>query len=140
MAFYCVMMMKTALELAQEDPVYQDTATKFFEHFLRISSAMLNRSEKAAACGMKKINSFMTSFTCLKGRSSRSKCDRYLPLFAVETMEPEIYKKAPIFERRLEWFFNLGGSTIRLSVACCVTVANAHQVPPSLSDRDEYQL
>ena len=46
MAFYCVMMMKIALELSQEDPVYQDTATKFFEHFQRIAAAMINLREK----------------------------------------------------------------------------------------------
>ena len=34
MAFYCLVMLKIALELARENPVYQDSATKFFEHFL----------------------------------------------------------------------------------------------------------
>jgi hypothetical protein len=42
MAMYCLNMMRIALELAQHNPVYQDTATKFFEHFLFIASAMTN--------------------------------------------------------------------------------------------------
>ncbi|MEW5915827.1 MAG: glucosidase, partial [Gemmatimonadota bacterium] len=34
MAFYCVTMLGIALELASEDPVYEDLASKFFEHFI----------------------------------------------------------------------------------------------------------
>jgi hypothetical protein len=40
MGFYCLVMLKIALELATENPVYQDSASKFFEHFLRIAKAM----------------------------------------------------------------------------------------------------
>jgi len=40
MGFYSLVMLKIALELAQDNPVYQDTASKFFEHFLRIAGAM----------------------------------------------------------------------------------------------------
>ena len=40
MGFYCLIMLKIALELSKDNPVYQDTASKFFEHFLRIARAM----------------------------------------------------------------------------------------------------
>lgn len=41
MAFYCLYMLKIALELALKvDPVYEDMASKFFEHFVLISDAM----------------------------------------------------------------------------------------------------
>jgi hypothetical protein len=40
MGFFTLEMLKIALELAREDPVYQDLATKFFEHFLAIAAAM----------------------------------------------------------------------------------------------------
>jgi hypothetical protein len=33
-------MLTIALELAKENPVYEDIATKFFEHFLYIAEAM----------------------------------------------------------------------------------------------------
>ena len=42
MAMYCLNLMRIALELAQHDPVYEDIATKFFEHFLYIAEAMTN--------------------------------------------------------------------------------------------------
>jgi hypothetical protein len=40
MAAYCLTMLSMALELAREDPAYEDVASKFFEHFVAISSAM----------------------------------------------------------------------------------------------------
>ena len=39
---YTLNLMRIALELATEDPVYEDIATKFFEHFLYIADAMTN--------------------------------------------------------------------------------------------------
>ncbi|HSB60111.1 MAG TPA: glucosidase, partial [Vicinamibacteria bacterium] len=40
MAFYCATMLSMALELAREDPVYEDMASKFFEHFVAIVDAI----------------------------------------------------------------------------------------------------
>ena len=39
---YCLNMLAIALELARENRVYEDVATKFFEHFLYIADAMNN--------------------------------------------------------------------------------------------------
>ena len=40
MAFFCVVMLDISLELALHDPVYEDMASKFFEHFVLIVDAM----------------------------------------------------------------------------------------------------
>jgi hypothetical protein len=40
MAMYCLNMLGITLELAKEDPVYEDIATKFFEHFVYIGAAV----------------------------------------------------------------------------------------------------
>jgi hypothetical protein len=40
MAFYCLTMLAIALELAQDNPAYEDVASKFFEHFVAIADAM----------------------------------------------------------------------------------------------------
>ena len=49
---YCLNLMRIALELALHNPVYEDIATKFFEHFLHIAEAMTNIGDDAAsACG-----------------------------------------------------------------------------------------
>lgn len=47
MAFFCVVMLDISLELAQYDAVYEDMASKFFEHFVLIVDAM----NKIGACG-----------------------------------------------------------------------------------------
>ena len=54
MAMYCLNMLTIALELAEMNPVYEDMATKFFEHFLYIADAMNHIGATARASGMKK--------------------------------------------------------------------------------------
>ncbi|HEV8457826.1 MAG TPA: glucosidase, partial [Methylomirabilota bacterium] len=43
MGMYCLNMLAMALELAREDPAYEDVASKFFEHFVYIAHATRNR-------------------------------------------------------------------------------------------------
>lgn len=40
MAQFAASMMNIALELAKGDPVYEDVACKFFEHYVQISEAI----------------------------------------------------------------------------------------------------
>lgn len=40
MAFFCIIMLEIALELAQHDPAFEDMAGKFFEHFVIIVESM----------------------------------------------------------------------------------------------------
>ena len=48
MAFYCVVMLNIALELAlYYDPIYEDMASKFLEHFVFIVDAMNSLGGKA---------------------------------------------------------------------------------------------
>lgn len=109
MAFYCVMMMKIALTLAEEEPVYQDSATKFFEHFQRISTAMVDYKRGKHGLWDDEDGFFYDLLHFPDGRTVPLKVRSIvglLPLFAVETLEPDSFKKVPIFEKRLEWFTN----------------------------------
>ena len=45
MAVYCANLFRMALELALDDPTYEDLALKFFEHFLAIAHAMNHRGD-----------------------------------------------------------------------------------------------
>ena len=45
MAMYSLNMMRIALELALHNPVYQEIAIKFLNHFLAIAKAMTNIGE-----------------------------------------------------------------------------------------------
>lgn len=120
MAFYCVMMMKISLELAQEEPIYQDMATKFFEHFQRISASMSNCGGKGYSLWDAEDKFYYDVLHLPDGKIVPLKVRSLvglLPMFAVETLAPELFKKSPIFERRLEWFTNRH-SALSCNIAC----------------------
>jgi hypothetical protein len=109
MGSYCLSMFKIALELAQENPVYQDVASKFFEHFLRIAHAMTAEGGHGRSLWDEEDGFFYDAlhlpdgtFTSLKVRSMVG----LLPLFAVDTLEPDLLEQVPDFNRRMEWFYN----------------------------------
>jgi hypothetical protein len=114
MAMYCLNLMRIALELALHNPVYQDIATKFFEHFLGIAEAMTNiggagdPGSSATGVGLwddadefyyDELNLPNGKIVKLKVRSMVG----LIPLFAVETLEPEMLARLPEFRNRLEW-------------------------------------
>jgi len=103
MAFYCTTMLAMALELASEEPAYEDMASKFFEHFVAITDAM-----NAVGGGLwdegdgfyyDKLHAdgFMTP---LRIRSLVGA----IPLFAVEVLESDVIDRLPGFKKRMEWF------------------------------------
>jgi hypothetical protein len=108
MAMYCLNLMRIALELAQHNPVYEDIATKFFEHFLHIAEAMTNIGDGMGLWNDEDgffydvLNLPDGQLLPLKVRSMVG----LIPLFAVETLEPELCAKVPAFTERLDWFLN----------------------------------
>src|SRR5262249_51555434 len=52
MAAYCLNMLRIALELALHNHVYEDVATKFFEHFLSIAEAMTSMGDPGSGVGL----------------------------------------------------------------------------------------
>lgn len=109
MGFYCLMMLKIALELANEEPIYQDTATKFYEHFLRIATAIGGHGREGHSLWDEEDGFFYDALHLHDGVDQtiplrvRSLVG-LLPLIAVETLEPELLEQMPIFERRMHWF------------------------------------
>ncbi len=108
MGMFCLSMLTIALELAVDNPVYEDVATKFMEHFFYIAEAM-NRK-----CG-DHINLYddddgfyydvvhnhqLGTNQYVKVRSMVG----LIPIFAVTTLESQTLSKFPGFKRRLNWF------------------------------------
>jgi Glycosyl hydrolase family 63 C-terminal domain len=109
MAMYALNLMRIALELAQRNPVYEDIATKFFEHFLHIAQAMTRIGGNGAGMGLwNEADEFFYDALHLPDGSMRALRIRsmvgLIPLFAVETLDPELLQRVPGFKRRLEWF------------------------------------
>jgi hypothetical protein len=109
MAMYSLNLMRIALELAMNDHVYEDIATKFFEHFLFIAQAMNDMGEEGVGLWDEKdefyydvLNPSVGGVVPLKVRSMVG----FVPLFAVETLEPEVLERLPGFAQRVEWFLN----------------------------------
>jgi hypothetical protein len=104
MAFYCTTMLSIALELAREDPVYEDVASKFFEHFVAIADAIntlggsgLWHEEDGFYYDQLSVNGTKTP---LRVRSLVG----VVPLFAAEVLEQDVLDQLPGFKKRMNWF------------------------------------
>ncbi len=138
MAMYCLNMLAIALELANENPAYEDLASKFWEHFLYIAHAMGTHGESGVDLWDEEDGFFYDvlhrpdgSKLPLKVRSMVG----LIPLFAVETLEPEMLEKLPGFKRRLEWFVDHRPDLTR-HVACMRSPGRAERRLLSVVDPD----
>ncbi len=104
MGMYALNMMDMALEISIHDIAFEDTATKFFEHFVMIaeslnSHAMWNDEDK-----------FFYDTLCVAGSDPLPLRIQSIvgltSLFAVSTIHKEMFDKLPDFEKRISWFEN----------------------------------
>jgi hypothetical protein len=106
-AMYSLNLMRIALELAQENDVYEDIASKFFEHFLHIAEAMTKIGGEEQGLWDEE-DKFYYDVLCVPGSSPRPMRIRsmvgLIPLFAVEVLEPELLERLKGFDARLKWF------------------------------------
>jgi Glycosyl hydrolase family 63 C-terminal domain len=141
MGMYCLNMLAMALELAKEDRTYADVASKFFEHFVYIADAMNNRGGEGIDLWDEEDGFFYDvlhmpddSHHKLKVRSMVG----LIPLFAVETLEPDIVDALPGFKKRMLWFIenrprfrnNVTSTTTRDGkVRRLLSIVNAERLP-----------
>src|SRR5579885_1181864 len=107
MGMYCLNMLAIALELAKDDPAYEDVASKFFEHFVYIARAIHDIGRKGRSL-WDEVDGFYYDVLHLPNGDEHFIKIRsmvgLIPLFAVETLEPEIVDCLPGFKRRMQWF------------------------------------
>jgi hypothetical protein len=123
MAMYCLNMLAIALELAKTNPVYEDIATKFFEHFLYIANAMDRIGEEETSLWNEEDEFYYDVLHFPNGEQTALKVRSMvglIPLFAIETITPEILNVLPNFKKRLEWFIQ-NRPDLRQNVACMQT-------------------
>jgi len=107
MAMYSLNLMRIALELAKHNHVYEDIATKFFEHFLYIANAMNNIGDQGIGLWDENDQFFYDVLRFPDGEMMPLRVRSMvglIPLYAVEVLEPELLEQLPDFKRRLEWF------------------------------------
>jgi Glycosyl hydrolase family 63 C-terminal domain len=104
MAFYCLTMLSMALELAREDPAYEDIASKFFEHFVAIADAM----NSLGGTGLwDERDGFYYDQLRYNGSSTPLRVRSLvglIPLIAVEVLEENQLRRLPGFRKRMMWF------------------------------------
>ena len=133
MGFYCLTMLSMALELAQTNPVYEDMASKFFEHFIGITDAMnslggsgLWDEKDGFYYDQLKVDGQMIP---LRTRSLVG----LMPLIAVENLETAKINKLPGFKKRMEWFLKYRKDLAALVTYCevCPFTGNRMLAIPS---------
>jgi hypothetical protein len=139
MAMYALNLLAIGLELAKEDPAYEDVASKFWEHFLYIAHAMNNRGDDEIRLWDEQDGFFYDVLHLPQGKPFPMKVRSMgglIPLFGGETLEPELLDRLPDFKRRMEWFIE-NRPDLTANVACMRTPGRAERRLLSIVSQDQ---
>jgi hypothetical protein len=139
MAMYTLNLLAIALELASEDPTYEDVASKFWEHFIYIAHAMSHRGHDSMGLWNEEDGFFYDVLRLPDGTHYPMKIRSMvglIPLFAVETLEPELLDRLPGFRRRLHWFLE-NRPDLTENVACMRTRGMGERRLLSIATQDQ---
>ncbi len=104
MAFYCSTMLSIALELAREDPAYEDVASKFFEHFVAITDAM----NTLGGTGLwDEQDGFYYDQILRDGKPTPLRLRSLvgvIPILAADVLEGSTIEHLTGFKKRMDWF------------------------------------
>ena len=106
MGLYSLSMLRIALELARENPVYEEVASTLFERFLSIAQSLEGLGDGLGFWD-DEDGFFYDALRFTDGNQQRLRVRSVvglIPLFAVETLEPDELERFPQFKARLEWF------------------------------------
>jgi mannosylglycerate hydrolase MGH1-like protein len=107
MGFFCLYLMRIALELANENPVYEGVATKFFEHFIYIGAAMKKMGGRNYQLWDETDGFFYDVLRFPNGEFHKFRLRSLvglIPLYAIEVLEQDELQSHPNFLRDVEWF------------------------------------
>ena len=117
MGMYTLNLMRIALALAEDNHVYEDVATKFFEHFLYIAEAMSNFGGEGIGLWDEQDEFYYDVLQVPGGRRVPLRVRSMvglIPLFAVEVLDGCVFSRLPEFTRRLRWFLEYRPDLARL--------------------------
>jgi hypothetical protein len=106
MAFYCQMMLSIALELAPDEPLYEEMAGKFLEHGLRIVSALDRMGDTGEQLWDESDGFFYDVLRLPDGSAMRLKVRSLvglLPICATVVASRESVVSLPTFRHHVEW-------------------------------------
>ena len=128
MGFYSLTMLSIALELAQENSVYEDLASKFFEHYIAIADSLnhlggdgLWDEEDGIYYDQLRLGDQSIP---LRTRSLVG----LLPIIAVEILEEGKIKKLKGFSKRMDWFMKHNPVLGEQVTTCQVCSLHNHRI------------
>ncbi|MGA2647638.1 MAG: glucosidase [Candidatus Sulfotelmatobacter sp.] len=139
MAMYTLNLLAIAMELATQDPAYEDVASKFWEHFIYIAYAMNHLGHDGMGLWDRKDGFFYDVLKFPDGGHFPVRIRSMvglIPLFAVETLEPGLLQRLPGFKRRMEWFID-NRPDLTENVACMRTSGMAERRLLSIVDAEQ---
>jgi len=107
MAAYCLNLLGIALELAKEESIYEDIATKFFEHFVYIGAALNHIGGHEGGLWDEGEGYYFDTLELPDGRCIRMAAYTIvglIPLFAVGIADRDSFDRYRDFAKRFEWF------------------------------------
>jgi hypothetical protein len=107
MGFFCLYLMRAALELATDDKAYELLATKFFEHFIYVGAAMKKMGGRDYQLWDEQDGFFYDVLRLPSGAFKKFRLRSMvglIPLYAVEVVDREDLDPHPEFLGNVEWF------------------------------------
>jgi len=140
MGFFALTMMRMALELARENPVYEGLATKFFQHYVYVGAAMKHRGGRDYSLWDDEDGFFYDVLRHPDGHFDKFRVRSLvglIPLFAVERLEDKWLEPFPDFRKRLGWFLKNRQDLVQ---RCCWEQERNGETVHVLTILDEQQL
>ena len=139
MGMYCLNMLAIALELAKQNPSYEDIASKFYEHFLYIAKAMNLLGGDMEGLWNEEDGFYYDVLHLPDGKHLPMKVRSMvglIPLFAIQTLEPEVFESLKGFNGRLTWFID-NRPDLKSNVACMKTMGMHERRILSIVDKEK---
>lgn len=107
MAFFCSIMLEISLTLSRRDCIYEDMASKFFEHFVAIADAI---NQKDGIGLWNEEDGFFYDHIRVNGKKTMPlkilSMVGLVPLFSCMVLKQDVLRRHPGFYKRTRWFLN----------------------------------
>jgi hypothetical protein len=140
MGFFCLHMMRIAIELARTNNVYESMATKFFEHFIYIGGAMKRMGGRGYQLWDEEDGFFYDVLRYPSGEFHKFRVRSLvglIPLYAIDVLDETDLANMPMFVNDLHWFIR---NRPDLVGQACYTETRDGQRRDILSIVDRHQL
>jgi hypothetical protein len=109
MAAFAKSMLSTALLLAERNPVYEDVASKFWEHYIYIANAMNSLQDPLKSLWDEKDGFFYDHVYSSDHEPAPVRARTmvgFVPMFGATTVPAKAFDPFPDFLRRRQWFID----------------------------------